>query len=127
MLYSSIFPITGALAGRNGGHLTRNRFSKFIPRQAKHGTSEAIKSYLIEKYTSESLVRFLKERELEETVDLVEGGHIAIFRTKEEEEYARKNFDAAAAAEMDLGGVRWVESAELHEVGWSRIFIFSSG
>ena len=102
-------------------------FSKFIPRQAKHGTSETIKSYLIEKYTSESLVRFLKERELEETVDLVEGGHIAIFRTKEEEEYARKNFAAAAAAEMDLGGVRWVESAELHEVSWSCIFIFSSG
>ncbi|KAF8966785.1 FAD dependent oxidoreductase-domain-containing protein [Flammula alnicola] len=104
--------------GRNGGHLTRNVFSSFLSRQAAYNTSEAIKSYLIEKYTAEALLQFITDRHLEDEVDLVEGGHVTIFRTEEEESDARKDYEAAKAAGLDAGGdmgVKWIGNEELTE------------
>ncbi|KIM44357.1 hypothetical protein M413DRAFT_379691 [Hebeloma cylindrosporum] len=101
--------------GRNGGHLTRNAFSSFLKRQERHNTSEALKSYLLEQYTSDALVQFITDRKLENTVDLVEGGHIGVFRTEDEEQVARRDYEAARAAGVGTGnlGVRWIANEEL--------------
>ncbi|KAF8183638.1 FAD dependent oxidoreductase-domain-containing protein [Pholiota molesta] len=104
--------------GRNGGHLVRNVFSSFLSRQALHNTSEAIKTYLLEDYTAKALVNFIKENNLDDTVDLVEGGHITLFRTEEEDNSAKKDYEAAKAAglgsDSDGGmGVRWITNEEL--------------
>ncbi|KDR71753.1 hypothetical protein GALMADRAFT_253501 [Galerina marginata CBS 339.88] len=100
--------------GRNGGHLTRNVFSSFLARQAAHDTSEATKSYILEQYTSDALVRFVADRNLEEEVDLVEGGHVTVFRYKDEETEARENWEAAKAAGLDVD-VKWIGQDELIE------------
>lgn len=111
--------------GRNGGHLTRNVFSSFLDRQALFNTSEATKSYLIEQYTSSSLVKFITEKGLSNKVDLVEGGHVTIFRTEEEESNARKDWAAAKEAGLDVD-VTWIGNDELIEVtGFSILSHFS--
>lgn len=104
--------------GRNGGHLTRNAFSSFLKRQEKFNTSEAVKSYRLEQYTSDALVQFITDRKLAAVVDLVEGGHIGVFRTQEEEQAARKDYEAARAAGVGTGdlGVRWIANEELTNV-----------
>ena len=99
--------------GRNGGHLQPYIFSGFRSRQAKYNTSEAVKSYIIEEYTANALVKFLKERNLVDAVDLFEGGRITLFRTPEEELESRRDFAAAAAAGLNLSSVRWISNREL--------------
>lgn len=105
--------------GRNGGHLVRNVFNSFISRQASHNTSEAIKTYLLEKYTADSLVNFISTRGLQDEVDLVEGGHITLLRTEQEEIDARNDYEAAKAAGLIAEGemgVRWLGNEELQKV-----------
>lgn len=104
--------------GRNGGHLTRNPFSSFLKRQDIFNTSEAVKSYRLEQYTSDALVQFIADRKLADSVDLVEGGHIGVFRTEEEEQVARRDYEAARAAGVGTGdlGVRWIANEELTNV-----------
>lgn len=110
-------------AGRNGGHLTRNAFSAFLRREAVYGTSEALKSYRLEEYTANSLVDFITARGLGDAVDLVEGGHLQIFRTEDDEIAARKDYEAYQAARVAHFGapeelsVRWVGTEELAKVG----------
>lgn len=56
-----------------------------------------------------------------DTVDLVDGKHISLFKTEDEELDARKDYEAAKAAslesdlEADLG-VRWLGNEELIKV-----------
>jgi len=104
--------------GRNGGHLTRNAFSSFLKRKQRFNTSEAVKSYRLEQYTSDALVQFITDRKLADTVDLVEGGHIGVFRTEGEEQAARRDYEAARAAGVGTGdlGVRWIANEELTDV-----------
>lgn len=112
-------------AGRNGGHLVRNVFNSFISRQASHNTSEAIKTYLLEKYTADSLVDFINDRNLEDEVDLVEGGHITLLRTEQEEIDARNDYEAAKAAGLIADGemgVRWVGNEELQQVFYVSLY-----
>lgn len=99
----------------------RNAFSSFLSRQDLHNTSEAIKTYLLEDYTEKALVNFIKEKNLGDTVDLVEGGHITLFRTEEEETNAKKDYEAAKAAGLGSNsdgdmGVRWIATEELTKV-----------
>jgi len=99
--------------------LSPNTFSSFVDRQAKYNTSEAIKSYTIERYTADSLVKFLKHRLLENNVDLVEGGHLTLLRTKDEERAAKADFEAASAAGLNLTAIRWIPNQMLIEVGFT--------
>ncbi|KAF4622057.1 hypothetical protein D9613_009138 [Agrocybe pediades] len=70
--------------GRNGGHLTQNVASSFLAKEARYNTTEAVKSFLLEEYNAQKLVQFIKDRNLEETVDFVNGGHVTLFRTERE-------------------------------------------
>lgn len=99
----------------------RNVFSSFLSRQALYNTSEAIKTYLLEDYTAKALVNFVKEKDLGDAIDLVEGGRIALFRTEEEDTNAKKDYEAAKAAGLGSDsdgdmGVRWIANEELTKV-----------
>ncbi|KAF4622394.1 hypothetical protein D9613_009141 [Agrocybe pediades] len=100
--------------GRNGGHLTQNVASSFLAKEARYNTTEAVKSFLLEEYNAKKLVRFIKDRNLEETVDLVNGGHVTLFRTEREAKSVKEDWEAAKKAGFDTGA-RWVENEELHE------------
>lgn len=118
--------------GRNGGHLIPNAFSAFNTRKTKYNTTEAVKSYMIEQYTADALLRYLKERNLEDVVDLSERGHVMLFATQDEELAERQDFAAASKAGLDLNSVRWIDNREFVEVGssffppsfTSRLFFF---
>ncbi|KAF4622053.1 hypothetical protein D9613_009136 [Agrocybe pediades] len=101
--------------GRNGGHLTQNVASSFLAKEARYNTTEAVKSFLLEEYNAKKLVQFIKDRNLEETVDLVNGGHVTLFRTEREAKSVKEDWEAAKKAGFDTGA-RWVENEELHDV-----------
>ncbi|KAF9544087.1 DAO-domain-containing protein [Agrocybe pediades] len=100
--------------GRNGGHLTQNVASSFLAKEARYNTTEAVKSFLLEEYNAKKLVQFIKDRNLEETVDLVNGGHVTLFQTEREAKSLKEDWEAAKKAGFDTGA-RWVENEELHE------------
>lgn len=67
-------------------------------------------------------MNFITARGLSDAVDLVEGGHLEIFRTEDDEIAARKDYEAYQAARIahfgapeDLG-VRWIGKEELVKV-----------
>jgi len=104
------------IQGRNGGHLLPNAFSGFIARKTTFNTSEAIKSYILEQHNSHGLLKFLKDRNLQDDVDLSEGGHVKLFETLDEEIAERQDFEAAQKAGLDLTAIRWIDNQEFVEV-----------
>ncbi|OAX38307.1 FAD dependent oxidoreductase [Rhizopogon vinicolor AM-OR11-026] len=94
--------------GRNGGHLTPAAFLEFARRHALFDTVEAKKSYEFEQHTTSLLVKIIEENGWASDVDLVEGGHISLLFTEKEEEDAKKDYEMARQAQLDLDGVEWV-------------------
>ncbi len=70
------------------------------------------------KYNADSLVDFINTRGLQDEVDLVEGGHITLLRTEQEETDARNDYEAAKAAGLIVEGVRWLGNEELQKVSF---------
>ncbi|KAF8152278.1 FAD dependent oxidoreductase [Crassisporium funariophilum] len=103
--------------GRNGGHLTPSLFSSFVSLRRTYGSKEALKSLHLERHTTDSLLEFISQRGLEQAVDLVQGGHVTIFRTEEEEAMARKDWEAMREEGADLleEEVRWLGKEEMTE------------
>ncbi|KAG2072464.1 FAD dependent oxidoreductase [Suillus decipiens] len=101
--------------GRNGGHLTPAAFLGFSQRRAFFNTVEAIKSYELEKHTASLLVKIIEGNGWASDIDLVEGGHINLLFTEEEEKDAHKDFDTARQAQLNLDGVEWLSKEELEE------------
>ncbi|KAG2102805.1 uncharacterized protein F5147DRAFT_706797 [Suillus discolor] len=94
--------------GRNDGHLTPATFLKFAQLQALFDTVEAIKSYELEQHTASLLVKIIEEKGWASDIDLIEGGHINILFTDEEERDAHKGYDLARQARFNLDGVEWL-------------------
>ena len=72
----------------------------------------------MERHTTDTLLKFVKDRPgLAEKADLVAGGMMQVMRG-EEETQAKKNWEAAKEAGVDMGkeGVRWVGKDEMVEV-----------
>lgn len=104
--------------GRNGGHLTPHLFSSFLSLEKIYGKSEAVKSYLLERHTTDTFLKFIEDRPgLVEKVDLVAGGMMQVMRGQEETQ-AKKDWEAAKEAGVDMGkeGVRWVGKDEMVQV-----------
>lgn len=104
-------------AGRNGGHLTPVAFLDFTLAQAAHGTDEAIRSLALEQYTVAEIVKILEEKDVAEAVDLVAGGHTTMLFTDAELEQAKRDFEAAKNAGVDLSDVEWISREEMETVG----------
>jgi hypothetical protein len=96
--------------------LTPNRFLDFANRQLKHGSEEARRIYALENYTVAELVNLIKSETLDNIVDLVSGGHVAVYAANAEVKKAKTDYSAAKAAGMDLGGVEWVDRDVMQEV-----------
>ncbi|KAF6756557.1 FAD dependent oxidoreductase-domain-containing protein [Ephemerocybe angulata] len=96
--------------GRNGGHLFPNPFYDFSRRQALYGTEEAVKSFEIEQYTYREFVKILHDTNTSAEVDLVEGGHITLFVTPQEEKLVRADYEAAKKAGVpEIERVRFID------------------
>jgi len=103
-------------AGRNGGHLTPAAFLHFSQRQALFDTVEAKKSYDLEQHTTSLLLQIIEENSWTSDLDLVEGGHVSLLFTKKEEEDARKDYEMARQAGLDLDDVEWLPKEKVQEV-----------
>jgi len=99
-------------------------FSGFYSRQQKYGAEEAKKSYALESYVSSELVKIIKQEGWDEDLDLVEGGHITMFMTKEEEERARRDWETARMAGLErVDEVRWLGREEMQAVSNNPLFL----
>ncbi|KAF9263804.1 FAD dependent oxidoreductase [Marasmius fiardii PR-910] len=99
--------------GRNGGHLLPNPFVGFKARQESHGTSETVKTFDFEWRCAGNIIDFIQASGIESDIDFVQGGHMMLLFTEEEEKVVKVDYDAAAKAGMKLEdlGVEWVEEA----------------
>ena len=73
----------------------------------------------MERHTSDTLLKFVEDRPgLTEKVDLVAGGMMQVLRGQEETQ-AKKDWEAAKEAGIDMGkeGIRWVGKDEMVQVG----------
>ena len=104
------------MPGRNGGHLTPWLFSNFRSLKKSYGTAEAAKSFLLERHTADSLLKFVEERPgLAEKVDLVARGMMQVMTEQADLNQAKKDWEEAEKAGVDMGkkGVRWVGRHEM--------------
>ena len=114
------------ILGRNGGHLTPRLFSGFVSLEKIYGRAEAAKAYLLERHTTDILLKFLEDRPgLAEQVDLVTEGIVQVMRGQQETQ-AKKDWEGAKNAGVNMGkeGVRWLGQDEMVEVGCCNTFLF---
>ncbi len=105
------------LVGRNGGHLTPSTFLGFSASASEYGEEEAIRSLQLENYTAEAIVKIIHGEGLADAVDLVRGGHTTLFLTDKEKEEAWRDYMEARAAGLELDGVKWASTEDMHKVG----------
>lgn len=99
-------------------------FSGFYSRQQKYGAEEAKKSYALENYVSSELVKIIKQEGWDEDLDLVEGGHVTMFMTEEEEKRARRDWQTARTAGLErVDEVRWLGREEMQGVSNNPLYL----
>ncbi len=91
----------------------------FVNDTVTWGIVDAIKSVLIEQHVVDAITSLVKHAGLEHDVDLVEGVRTNIFFTREEEEQAREDYEAARAMGVDVSAVEWLSQSQVEEVRWS--------
>ncbi|KAI0297829.1 FAD dependent oxidoreductase [Multifurca ochricompacta] len=101
--------------GRNGGHLSAHNFQGFQRNTAAWGIIDAIRAVHIEEHVVEAIASLLQDSGLENEVDLVEGVRTNLYFTKEEEEKARDEFEAAKAAGIDVSAIEWLPRSEVEK------------
>ena len=104
--------------GRNGGHLTPHAYGAFRELKAKYGVDEALRAIEIERYTAREVQRILAEEDKIAHVDFVPGGRVVLFFTAQEQEEARKDYEAAISAGVDMQGVEWYTTEEVEKVSF---------
>jgi hypothetical protein len=82
--------------------------------------SEAKKQYYLEQHTASELLDIIYANKWENEVDLVNGGHLQLLTTKEEETAMRMDYEAAKAAGLDVDPVGWISKEEMFNV---RIYV----
>jgi hypothetical protein len=103
--------------------LTPYPFHGFVSRQKRHGTEETIKSLHLERHTATEIVKLIKKHNLEEAVDLVNGGHHTLLFTDEEIAEIRDDYDAAKEAGMNLDAIDWYTTKEMESVSSMHFFV----
>ncbi|EGN99775.1 hypothetical protein SERLA73DRAFT_179977 [Serpula lacrymans var. lacrymans S7.3] len=99
--------------GRNGGHLTPVAFRNFHNVAAQYGTDEAIRSVALEEHTAATLVSIIHEHNLEDEVDLVEGGNLRLLFTEKEVANAKRGLSAADQAGVSFEGIEWMDKKDV--------------
>lgn len=67
----------------------------------------------LERHTVTSIVQIIEEHELQEVVDLTDGGRIDLLLTQAELVEAEANYEAAKMAGVNLDDVRWLKKSEV--------------
>ena len=103
--------------------MTPYPFNGFVSKQKLYGTEETIKTLKLEKYTATEIVKLIKKHNLEEAVDLVNGGHHTLIFTDEEMSEARADYDAANEAGVNLEDFEWYTAKEMESVSSMHFFV----
>lgn len=103
--------------------MTPNLFLDFANRQLKYGRDEARRLYALENYTVAELVHLIKAEKLSDAVDLVSGGHVAVYVGGAEARKAKRDYAAAQAAGINLDGIEWLHQDTVQQVGSHSILI----
>ncbi|PIL27976.1 hypothetical protein GSI_09920 [Ganoderma sinense ZZ0214-1] len=101
--------------GRNGGHLTPAAIHDFVHHAGQHGTDDAIRAVDLEHHTVADIVNILSNANKEKETDLVQGGHITLLFTQPEIEQAKADYEAAAAAGIDVSDVHFLTRDEVQK------------
>ena len=116
------------IPGRNGGHLSPRIFYDFVSLEKSYGRAEAVKTFLLERHTTDTLLKFLEDRPgFAEQVDLVSEGTMEVMRGHEETQ-AKKDWEGAKNAGVNMGkkGIRWLSRDKMVEVGCNTFLFFPS-
>lgn len=105
------------ISGRNGGHLTPVVFRNFQSYETGHGKDEALRAIALEHHTVSEIVKIIRENGKDEDLDLVQGDHMDLYITKEEEDTMEQDYTAAKEAGVDLSSVQIYSKEELEKVG----------
>ena len=80
------------------------------------GIFDAIRAVHIEDHVVDAIVSLVKDAGAEDEVDLVEGSRTKLFLTKEEEEEARHEYEAAKAVGINVSVAEWLSEGEVEKV-----------
>ncbi|KAI0676177.1 FAD dependent oxidoreductase [Trametes maxima] len=94
--------------GRNGGHLTANAFQEFAAYADRFGTDDAKRALALEARTVAEILKIVKDAGKETALDLVAGGRTHLLFTEPEIEEAKRDFEAAKEAGVDLDAVEFL-------------------
>ncbi|KZV89989.1 FAD dependent oxidoreductase [Exidia glandulosa HHB12029] len=99
-------------SGRNGGHLTSHGFFNFSSNvTSRRGLVESA----LEQHTIDSVAGVVGAQGWAKDIDLVDSGRLCLFFSSEEEADARRRFDSARAAGVDMSGVQWLSRSEMNK------------
>ena len=102
-------------SGRNGGHLTPAAIHDFVHHAGLYGTDDAVRAVDLEHHTVADFVKIIGDAGKEKETDLVQGGHITLLFTQSEVEQAKADYDAAAAARINVSDVHFLTQDEVHK------------
>ena len=111
------------VTGRNGGHFAPRVYQRFQDYSSANGVGEAVRAMVIEEYTTNEIVKRLKDHDMVDAVDLVSEGRMILTFTEEEHARLTGDYAAAKAAGVNVSSVRFLSKAEMQEVG---LYIFRS-
>jgi hypothetical protein len=80
------------------------------------GVFDAIRAVHIEDHVVDAITSLVKDAGVEDEVNLVEGSRTNLFFTKEEEEEARDEYEAAKAVGIDVSVAEWLSESEVEKV-----------
>jgi hypothetical protein len=80
------------------------------------GIFDAIRAVHIEDHVVDAITSLVKDAGVEDEVNLVEGSRTNLFFTKEEEEEARNEYEAAKAVGINVSVAEWLSEGEVEKV-----------
>jgi hypothetical protein len=75
-----------------------------------------MRALALERHTVSSILALLQDEDTARSVDLVQGGHIDLYISEQEYIIARKDYEAAKTAGLDLNRVQWLSAKEMEKV-----------
>ncbi|TCD71721.1 hypothetical protein EIP91_005487 [Steccherinum ochraceum] len=99
--------------GRNGGHLTPDKWSDFVRLENERGLDEALRTLAIERHTADELIRIMGQSGKADYVDLTHGGRLILLFSDEELAKVKANYEASKAAGTNMTGVSWLSKDDV--------------
>ena len=91
-------------------------YQRFQDFSETNGIDEAIRAMVLEEYTTDEIVKRLKDHGKVDAVDLVSDGRMILAFTEEEHSRLKGDYEAAKAAGVNVSAVRFFSKEEMQEV-----------